>query len=397
MKKVIFFICLFFFTVSFSAAKSFLSDRYFEIQVGVPVNISNNILPVRELLKEEVYVDLPQISKEIPNEGFVFTSTISPFYAMNIKTPVFDFGMSFGIDIYEKFSLSRDIFDFLGKGNQIGESIDVSINDYTDIFAAFEFDFGFKTKKVNFNIVPAAFVPMLSISGTVGQVSFVNDSEGNISMNYFTEMDMYTNLSNLGSSISPDSLPFAFEQFGFDLALNANIPLSDKLSLGTDLRIPIIPGRLTNKNSYYISCDFSTSFLDITNIDMNSDFDSIDNEPTVLLVNRPLKGFVYFEYLPIGYMLTLRLGAGLGVHNPFLDGSFAYPEYFFGSTIDFYGFCKLALSTEYTDQIFKHQLGLTFNLRIIQIDTGVSLQSASFEKSFSTAGFGAYFVYSVGF
>ena len=42
---------------------------------------------------------------------------------------------------------------------------------------------------------------------------------------------------------------------------------------------------------------------------------------------------------------------------------------------------KVGVSTQYKDQLFIHQLGTTFNIRLIQLDLGISSQSSSFKKS----------------
>ena len=55
------------------------------------------------------------------------------------------------------------------------------------------------------------------------------------------------------------------------------------------------------------------------------------------------------------------------------------------------------LSTEYTDRVFVHQAGLSLNIRLIEITTGLSAQSSDFVKSFTGAGFGAYVYVTVGF
>ena len=58
---------------------------------------------------------------------------------------------------------------------------------------------------------------------------------------------------------------------------------------------------------------------------------------------------------------------------------------------------SFTLSTEYTNQVFIHQFGLDVNIRFVEIDTGISVQSADFARSFTGSGFGAYVYLTMGF
>ena len=98
-----------------------------------------------------------------------------------------------------------------------------------------------------------------------------------------------------------------------------------------------------------------------------------------------------------GSLFTARGGLGIGVRRPFSDSASFYPEYFLGLNFNFIDIIKLGVSTEYTDQIFVHQIGTTFNVRVFQLDLGISTQSSSFVKSLSVAGMGAYAYITMGF
>ena len=96
-------------------------------------------------------------------------------------------------------------------------------------------------------------------------------------------------------------------------------------------------------------------------------------------------------------LLEFRGGVGLGVYHPFLEDAFPYPEYYLSAGLNFLDFLKAKVSTEYTNQLFKHQFAADLNIRIIEIECGVSLQSTNLAKSFSKTGFGGYAVVSFGF
>jgi hypothetical protein len=55
------------------------------------------------------------------------------------------------------------------------------------------------------------------------------------------------------------------------------------------------------------------------------------------------------------------------------------------------------LSHSYIDQLFRNEFAVAVNIRLVEVDAGISLQSASFAKSFTGAGLGAFVTVSIGF
>ncbi|MBQ5472653.1 MAG: hypothetical protein IIT58_11730, partial [Treponema sp.] len=116
-----------------------------------------------------------------------------------------------------------------------------------------------------------------------------------------------------------------------------------------------------------------------------------------LTIHRPLKFNVYLDKNLLGSLFNARAGAGFGIRRPFCDAAVFYPEYYLGFGINLIDMIKVGVSTQYKDQLFIHQLGTTFNIRLIQLDLGISSQSSSFKKSLSVGGVGAYAYLTVGF
>ena len=136
---------------------------------------------------------------------------------------------------------------------------------------------------------------------------------------------------------------------------------------------------------------------DLDNIsNMFSDLQSYELEEKKY-VNRPLKAKAYATYTPTLGLVEFCGGAGFGIYHPFNDDAFFYPEYYLSAGINCFDFFKAKLSTEYTDQIFKHQAAVDVNVRLVEIECGVSFQSTDFLKSMNVTGIGAYVVTSIGF
>ena len=379
-------------------SKNFLSERFFEIQFGVPVDFSNNAISFDDVFKKELTLDLAKIANEMPSEGLNLIVDTKPYVAINLNIAFIHIGMSAGVDVYEKMGISKDFFDFLGKGNEVGETLTFDFNNYTDLFAFCEADVGIDFSNFSIHVTPSLFVPIFSSSGSVAKVTFLNDEEGNINLNMNTNFGVYSNFDMYDENFLSDLFS---NGNGFDVGVSASLPFGRKLVFSGKARIPIVPGSYQYKYSSYYEATTTMNLLDssLNSSETNGNIKDFSKEvlEEKIYINRPMKFNLYADYLLVGNVLKLRAGGGMGVFRPFLTDSFTYPEYYFSAGINLFDFIKASISTEYTSQIFKHQIALGINVRLIELDCGVSLQSTDFMKSFSNNGFGAYAIVSIGF
>ena len=379
-------------------SKNFLSERFFEIQFGVPVDFSNNAISFDDIFKKELTLDLAKIANEMPSEGLNLIVDTKPYVAINLNIAFIHIGMSAGVDVYEKMGISKDFFDFLGKGNEVGETLTFDFNNYTDLFAFCEADVGIDFSNFSIHVTPSLFVPIFSSSGSVAKVTFLNDEEGNINLNMNTNFGVYSNFDMYDENFLSDLFS---NGNGFDVGVSASLPFGRKLVFSGKARIPIVPGSYQYKYSSYYEATTTMNLLDssLNSSETNGNIKDFSKEvlEEKIYINRPMKFNLYADYLLVGNVLKLRAGGGMGVFRPFLTDSFTYPEYYFSAGINLFDFIKASISTEYTSQIFKHQIALGINVRLIELDCGVSLQSTDFMKSFSNNGFGAYAIVSIGF
>lgn len=379
-------------------SKNFLSERFFEIQIGVPADFSNNAISFDDIFKKELTLDLAKIANEMPSEGLNLIVDTKPYVAINLNIAFIHLGMSAGVDVYEKMGISKDFFDFLGKGNEVGETLTFDFNNYTDLFAFCEADVGIDFSNFSIHVTPSLFVPIFSSSGSVAKVTFLNDEEGNINLNMNTNFGVYSNFDMYDENFLSDLFS---NGNGFDVGVSASLPFGRKLVFSGKARIPIVPGSYQYKYSSYYEATTTMNLLDssLNSSETNGNIKDFSKEvlEEKIYINRPMKFNLYADYLLVGNVLKLRAGGGMGVFRPFLTDSFTYPEYYFSAGINLFDFIKASISTEYTSQIFKHQIALGINVRLIELDCGVSLQSTDFMKSFSNNGFGAYAIVSIGF
>ena len=404
MKKI--FACIFAVSVITTAAfsKNWFSQRFFEVKVGADVDFSNNLFAMNDFMKKDLVIDLRKIADECPKNGFNIRADAEPSLAVNLNILGMNFGLSTGTQFYESMEFGKDLFDFLGYGNSIGQTMDFSFKNDTDVFAYTQVDVGFKLGKLKINAQPALFLPILSIRGGGGSVTVLNDDDGNLSVGMNMNMDVYS-ITELkkedegsGVTVDPEKLrSTVINGYGFDIGGSVGYSLTKSFLLEATCRIPVVPGRLNYKSNIQGGSDYTVKLTDFENSEHTDRETTVTNEETTLMINRPLKLDVYADKNLLGSLFNARAGAGFGIRRPFCDAAVFYPEYYLGFTVNLIDIIKVRVSTEYTDQLFIHELGTTLNVRVLQIDLGVSSQSSSFKKSMAVAGLGGYAYITMGF
>ena len=90
--------------------------RIFEIGFQVDTGVSNNFFKAKDFFVEEVVIDLPQMSEDVPSDGwqidFLFNNNL--YVNLNLINNM-QFGVNFGVDAYGFVNVSKKLFDYLGK------------------------------------------------------------------------------------------------------------------------------------------------------------------------------------------------------------------------------------------------------------------------------------------
>jgi hypothetical protein len=388
------------------SARNFFSGRFFEIKVGTGLGLSNNLIAGNDIFQKDLVIDLKKLADECPDGGMNLIANATPGVEVNLNISKLHIGLSAGAELYGKFNIGKDLFDFAGYGNKVGETIDLSFTAETDMFSYSQLDVGWDVKKFKLHVKPAVFVPILSTRGNGGTVSVTNGADGSIHAAVDVNTDVYSPIdlehaqsyfNQITSSGNILNSPL-FAGYGFDLGAYLALPFSKSLSLDFDVRIPLAPGHIYKKSTITSHYSYDAKFSEI------SKGESVQENPTFsgyqdadLTIHRPLKFNVYLDKNLLGTLFNAHAGGGFGIRHPFADDAQFYPEYYVGLTFSLIDLFKLGVSSQYKDQVFIHQLGTTFSLRFVQIDLGVSTQSSNFKKSFEGAGVGAYAYMTVGF
>lgn len=375
------------------SAMNFFTDRFFEFQTSVPISITNNTTTLNSLLKKEIEIDLNEISSKMPKNGFILTQSANPTFGFNLRVLNIFVGVNCGVEMYERFNLSKDFFDLLGKGYKAGDTCEVSLENNMDVFFDMNFDVGFDFRRHMIHVKPTFFIPLATVTGNIGKVTFKNDEEGNILFStklnpkLYTVVDYQDMASNIGSM---------FGGMGFDIGGAVKFPLTEKTEIQLNGRIPIVPGRLTYMEQFDVSIDYKATVQTINDAEIEKNTSSTSSDETYYL-NRPLKFGATVDYDVFASIIVLNGGLGFGVSHPFVSDAKFYLEYLLGVNVNLGNILKASLSTEFTDRVYKNQFAVGVNLRVFEIDAGISLQAANFGKSFTGSGLGGFFVVSVGY
>ncbi len=403
--------------------ENIFAHRFFEIKVDVPVSVSNNLVGLSDIFQKTVVIDLPKIADSLKLEkGANLRAETTPSLSINLDIPKgLILGVSIGAEADVSLGISDDIFQFLGHGNAgMGNNLKQGINNtYVDIFANVGITGGWNGKKNRIAVTGTLFAPVAHIDAGDTYIQIFNNEETNefgakavVDAKMYAAADYKNGMDQFQKVLSDAS-----KGMGFDLSADVQRDLFRFLTVGAKARIPLVPGRLSMLSSINQEMEYEMNIDDLMNGEENKDgsgqTNSSENEEEkefelgdfVKLdkpyeIHRPLKLGVSADFHPFGTLLTTSGYLGIGVRHPFAKDTSEtnfYFDYSIGGKLSLWNVLNFELSHSYIDQLFRNEFAVAVNIRLVEVDAGISLQSASFAKSFTGAGLGAFVTVSIGF
>lgn len=419
MKKLVLSIILSVSLLGSVFAENIFAHRFFEVRVDVPIAVSNNLMGLTDIFQKEVTINLPELADSVKLDGGArIRAEAYPTLGINLDIPRgLILGVNIGADADVSLGLSDDIFQFIGHGNAgMGQKFkQKTTNTYVDLFAHVDVTGGWNGKKNRLAVTGSAFFPLAHLdAGDTYVALYNNDEEGefkaeaNVDAKLYASAD-YSNMDDIQKLIDQSK-----KGMGFDLSADYQRDLFRFLTVGATARIPIVPGRLGMVSKVHYNYPFTLNIDDLLN---EKDGDSGNNsgntsEPeedkeleftslsTPYEIHRPLKLGVSANFHPFGTLLSTSGYLGIGVRHPFakdVNETSFYLDYSVAGKLSLWNILNFEMSHSYTDQMFKNEFAIGLNIRLVEVDAGVSFQSTSFAKSFTGAGIGAYVTACVGF
>ena len=432
MKKIALSLILFASLLGTSFAENFFAHRFFELKIDLPVNLSNNLVSLTDILQETAVIDLPQIADNVSFKGAAFKAGASPSVGVKLDIPRgLILGVSAGAQADIGVGLSKDLFEFLGHGNvDMGNEFKMETsNTDADLFATVTLTGGWNTKKSKMEFSGTAFSSIVHFDASnTGARIYLNDEENTAGFEAKVDAKAYT-IAGVDELSDIEKLLSAVKgNIGFDVTGSYQRDLTRLLTVGANVRIPIVPSKMSvgysvqydmskefNFDSFLGKSDDTTQTTTEAEVPKEEESEAEDNgflgAPTILAtpysIHRPMKIGVSADFHPFGSLLTTSGYFGLGFRHPFaaainkanggVDETQFYVDYSVAGRLSLWNILSLSLSHSYMDEIFKNEIALALNIRLAEVDAGVSFQSPSFTKSFTGAGVGAFLTVCLGF
>lgn len=422
MKKNFWFLFLVLIFTSQIFSQKKWNDRSFEIDISAPISVSNNLLTLNDVFQEVLLIDFTKIADEMPDSGFNTILSVKPSVSISLDIPKgIIFGVTSGIDVYSKVSVSKSLFEFLGYGNQLNQDVDIGLDGYLDTFAYIQADIGWNTKKFKIKLSPSVYSALFHATTKGSNFVISNSDKGDFSYNLNGNINLYS-LFKLEDSLIQDIKDKNFEALGNKALEMVKQGFEDlKNSVGIDLKtqveydftkiftgfakvnIPLIPASLDYVVPISVTSDFATSINDLTSGNFTApsftnDFGNQKKERITL--NRPLKITLGGNFHAWNNVMEYTGSFGLGFDHPFSslhDDVSCYVDYSLGMRVGLWDILNFYLSTERTDRIFIHKFMLAINLKFMEFDVGIASEASSLVKSFNAAGLGAFGNVKIGF
>lgn len=382
-----------------------IPKRFLELGVDVDFGISNNYFAAKEMLKKEVVVDFAEMAGKLGDKGLQFDGMLnaSGFMNLNLKNGI-SVNAKTGYESNGKGSISKELFDFIGNGNSMNETLSVDGDMNLDMFAYTSADVKFDLKDFRIGVGLGLFVPLMHVEATNTRAYFQNGPDGSIvtkataGFKINSCCDMQPVLED-GFSM-PSVTGENGATVGVDLNGSVEKEIFNSLTARGYMRLPIVPGSL--KEVAYASYDMNYSADTVISM-VQGGGDNFDLEEGDKIygsekywISRPFHMGAEVAWRPFGQYVTFGGLLGFGVKYPWTSEATGFAEYRLSIDASIFNMLGLNLSTSYMNEVFVQQVGLMLNFRVLEIDVGVSSQGADFAKSCAGSGIGAFAAVKIG-
>ena len=413
MKKII--LALFALSIFPLFAELHPTRRYVEVGLSVDAMACQNVMPLTEIFKKNLVIDLRKIYSDMDKNGATFAFCVDDSLYFDVNLEDFRLGFHLATEVSANINLSKDLFEVLD-GIYPGVLYQGEASVWAESFATFSVPVSVKLDKWRLKLAPTCFVPFVYVPATTVKGYAMNGVDGSIVAKAQAQLDFYTIGEFKGLVTDGELSTDVFKNFeadsilsniassaGFDLSAEVEYQLFDSFDLGGYITAPIIPGHLRHKVSTVATASVQTdsllgSVIDEESPETDAKFGDAYYSSCNYVVNRPLKFGLECAWRPFGKWLTLRGLAGAALRNPFggdVTIKSFYPEYKLGIDLEALGMFGLSLYSQYTKKVFAHGLGIMLNFRAVELDVNAAICSPSFVQSFKgyglTAGVGLKF------
>jgi len=396
-------------------------NRTVELSIAnISVDVSNNFISASDVFKNPFYLLLH--TKEIRQDPvfiyrddividindffngfkFNFNAAVKPFSFNFNRNDNWGFGLDIGhINAVGNVYISGNLMHLGGADN---EKVDVG----AAVFADVGIPVFFHVNEYKIRIRPAVYMPILYSKPNItynkrniGEGTYV---ETVYDMRVYSIVDMDDDIMQ---GLKDNARDIPMDLLGYDFELSVEYPLDYDLDAG--VHIVNIPVPFTAAKLHYYSQINGSAFIDTSDIDLSdlvNDEEGLKNalenawdyeyksgygyDSDGKKIYRPFSMLFYLNYRPFNTgILSLIPSLGFSL-NRLYNKVFSF-EGGLSARFDFANIFIPVIGINYNDRKWKNNIDLAFNLRILEIDFGFSMQSYDLIKSFQGAGLGVNF------
>jgi hypothetical protein len=397
--------------------------RYVEFGLEVDAGAANNYLGLFDFFNKERTVVIEP--SRLSDSGLLVNGAAESEVFLNINFgEKFGLGFFAGFDVTAYSGVSGDFFRLLAEGNANMRDFTGAMSAGASVFADAGLKTRFKFGKLSLDVSPAAYIPILYVppprmsyrldttEGLKADIHIQADGYMPISPNKFFDFSALSGSDDSGTmdeeslikdfQFSTDDLWHILEAWGLDLSLGAEYALNPQWDLGGSITsLPLYPATLRHGISYQF--DYTMDLFgdqDLVEMIKDGEFEIASDSPEIpdpvvsdglaFRVFRPLRFDFYAHYKPFSTsFIVLKPNIGFSALTVY---GYEASEMCFNAGLEAQLNLKrifsLSLASGYRERIWRHGLGLMLNLRVFQLDLGMSLQSQGFVESFGLKGLG---------
>jgi hypothetical protein len=372
-----------------------IGTRIVDLGYDVTAGASNNYFSIGDITQETLVIDFNDIVSKLGANGFCLTADADAAFFLNVNP---NKNLSIGVfanatgSAYTSFP--KSLFDLLANGNSADTAYTADITANASLYANLGMQAKAKVGKVTVWLKPVYFMPLVYAQGATASYSLSTDSvNGTVTASGTVDAPVYSivSLDSLQNGVDPSAIISPLlNSGGFDISLDAAYDLLPELAVGLSLtQIPILPAHLSQKNM--LSANFSASVEDILGQLGSSDASYYTTDydyaftasEEAIAIRRPFKCGAFCTYTPKGVFSFFSAKPWL---NLVMDGAAVSMDGGVKAQANFANLLRVNLSSSYANYVWEERLGLEFNVRLLELDIGLSSISANFLNSFLLSG-----------
>jgi hypothetical protein len=323
--------------------------------------------------------------------GFSVNASASERSYLNLKISKLSLGAFLDLSVYSYAGIPDSLLQLLANGNAPDTDYSGSFDLKGDVFVSLGLSGGYTYGPITASISPSYYMPIVHVDKPVLSFALDATQAGGYAATATADIPVYSaaSLADPGNIDIMQALGTALGSGGVDVTLAGAYQLLPELSVGGRAKnIPIFPARMNER--FHVAADYSFELGNIlANIDTGNFFTMSAPEPTTVADQAPIQVFRPFKLgVNAVYKPQMLDFLSLSPNMDFViyDSKTAYVDGGIKAEANLANLGIFSLSMGIEDLIWKNQLSMALNLRILELDFLIGMQSGDFFKNFALSG-----------